>query len=738
MEDNNHEEINELNTVNDLVEVFDSNELNLDLTHLSDQKKLWVEKKLFNSKFKDIRNDIIAKINLSLDKKILLKKLKTENFDSIVKNKTKKDLNIKKYNPKTWDYILDARDLDSIENDWILYSDIYKPRLSFKTLLIIKIYKFINYFLDLFIAFIKPIIFISLFLWFIWLYFYSIQLNLKSWFKSLSDISRNDSFDSIRDKVSIANDDLKFARSLFTPISFVNSYIKNNSVNNIDYLLNWWVAISDWWKLIIDSVNSFKKLTLKKELKDINFSDFFANFKPILGRINNDIDLSLENFNKINFNKADLDNKVSKVLNILNNSKHYVWVINNNYDAFLNLLWHNKTRKYVILLQNSDEIRSTWGFIWSLWELDIFRWKIKDFKTRDVYSYEWDIKPYRELPPEWINKITNNFWLRDSNYYIEYRNNSDKIKFFLDKANVNIDWVIYLNLIVVEDVLNLIWWFEFNKINKHIDWDNFSTVMSILVESKIYKSWTLVSPKTILFDFIEEFKNKLLAYNNKEKLLKLIYDDINKWEIVVNTFNKNEEKILSLINITWTKDYESTIDFNYPVFTSIWWNKSDRYLKINYTKKAVKNLDCTIDTSLNINLEHTFSSNDEVYIKELFYNFWLNNIENYNDLMNIQGRGENKQFIRVVLPKNAIIENWDILKEKSHDKYKVVSFYMNVLPKENKNFIIKYKIPNYSCNNYSYIFYKQAWIREYNLEFDYNNNPITKNWLDWNFEFKNN
>jgi hypothetical protein len=71
--------------------------------------------------------------------------------------------------------------------------------------------------------------------------------------------------------------------------------------------------------------------------------------------------------------------------------------------------------------------------MWSMWILSIFKWKVKDFTKKDVYAFEWDIKPYREDPPEWINKITDSFWLRDSNYFIDFRDSSAKIRFFMKK-----------------------------------------------------------------------------------------------------------------------------------------------------------------------------------------------------------------------------------------------------------------------------------------------------------------
>jgi len=100
----------------------------------------------------------------------------------------------------------------------------------------------------------------------------------------------------------------------------------------------------------------------------------------------------------------------------------YLESFEKNYATFLDLLGHTKEKKYLVVFQNSDEIRPTGGFMGSMGVVSLFRGKVKSFEKNDVYAYEWNLKRQNleKIPaPEGINKLTDSFGLRDSNYFID-------------------------------------------------------------------------------------------------------------------------------------------------------------------------------------------------------------------------------------------------------------------------------------------------------------------------------
>ena len=184
----------------------------------------------------------------------------------------------------------------------------------------------------------------------------------------------------------------------------------------------------------------------------------------------------------------------------------------------------DRTKTYLIAFQNSDEIRPTGGFMWSMWILKVFKWKVRSFEKRDIYAYEWDLKSidYNRLSaPEWLDKITEKFWLRDSNYFINVENSSKAINFFVESLGYRVDGIVYINQNILLDFLENTWEMEFEKLWVPITKDNFSEIMSTLVEAKKYKVWTLWTPKKILFDFMEEFVETLKKEWNYFAYLKL-------------------------------------------------------------------------------------------------------------------------------------------------------------------------------------------------------------------------
>lgn len=65
----------------------------------------------------------------------------------------------------------------------------------------------------------------------------------------------------------------------------------------------------------------------------------------------------------------------------------------------LALLGAETPERYIILNQNRDEIRANGGFPGSVITFTIFRGNISDYRTDDVYYYDWNLYPFKEAPP---------------------------------------------------------------------------------------------------------------------------------------------------------------------------------------------------------------------------------------------------------------------------------------------------------------------------------------------------
>jgi len=439
-----------------------------------------------------------------------------------------------------------------------------------------------------------------------------------------------------------------------------------------------------------------------------------------------------ENIDKIksNLNKIKLDEN-SKHYNYLTNYKKTINILDlltqdlKNNSNILSILWDKEVRKYLILFQNNDEIRATWGFPGSVWIISIYKWKIVDFKKEDIYKLEWDInKEYKKKikAPYWLDKVNPYLTLKDSNFYSSYFQSANSINFFLQKWEFKMDWIAFINTNTINEILKAIWWVYFEDIDEKINENNFNELISILVEAKVSKKWTLWTPKKILFDFAKKLEEKIKKNWNIKKISKILINDIQNREIWVILFNKNENEFIRKLWLNSDINFDKYTNYIYPVYTSLSQNKSDRYLDINYnitTKQTRKYNKCNYETNLNITLKHTFTDNDKQRLLDSFKKYNITN--NTEKLLNIQWQWNNKQFVKIILPKWSIISaktNSNIWKNVNSN---LITFFTDLKPWEEKQYNFKYKIQNKECNNYIFSLLKQPWIKKYNINYKFIN-----------------
>jgi len=547
------------------------------------------------------------------------------------------------------------------------------------------------------------------------IYFLTIDFllaNLLFWLSilNLKNISSNNYESKIKNSYILSNlSELLYFPFKIVPISNLQNTIHTNSIiKNTDLILLKYI------NLYKNNKNS--KLFLTDTIKE--------NREEILS--------TQENINKIksSLSKIKLD-KNPKYYSYLTNYKEAINILNlltqdlKNNSNILSILWDKEVRKYLVLFQNNDEIRATWGFPGSVWIISIYKWKIVDFKKEDIYKLEWDInKEYKKKikAPYWLDKVNPYLTLKDSNFYSSYFQSANPINFFLQKWEFKMDWIAFINTNTINEILKVIWWVYFKDIDEKINEDNFNELISILVEAKISKKWTLWTPKKILFDFAKKLEEKIKKNWNIKKIAKILINDIKNREIWIILFNKNENEFIRKLWLNSDINFDKYTNYIYPIYTSLSQNKSDRYLDINYnitTKQTRKYNKCNYETNLNITLKHTFTDNDK---QRLLNNFKKYNITNNTEkLLNIQWQWNNKQFVKIILPKWSIISaktNSNIWKNVNSN---LITFFTDLKPWEKKQYNFKYKIQNKECDNYIFSLLKQPWIKKYNINYKFIN-----------------
>ena len=720
------------------------NDLQIDLEESIDLSD-WINLDLRVSKlWKRVVKDLETwKKNLNLRPKPVIKieKNKTKNFDTIYFSKSEEKIDLfsekkedflkkkvavmkfklkniemprfqkNKINIKKEDFIEKKEEIEYQKEE--AFVEKFAEKNSKDGFQVFPLYKFrkkVNYF--------KILFFVALFL-FVWLLDKIIVETLvKTSYTNLTLIKNDFSnIEKVRSTVSSSGSRLFFAKVLFAPFSI----IPNKTVRNVNHLITWWRNLTELLNKSLDLYENIDKW-IKTEWwpANIEVTSLLKNLKKNYDEINNLlVKAYLEYYEIKDLWDNSLNEKLSWVKQKLNFALITLDKINKNFDTMLSILWEERPKKYLVVFQNNDEIRATGWFIWSMALIDLDRWKITKVDKKDVYALEWQLNQVykdKEKAPEWLNKITWTFWLRDANYFPEIKDSAAKIKFFLDKIDLKIDWIVFINQNMILDLLDSIEWIYSKTLWAQITKENFSMIVSTLVEAEVFKEWTLWTPKQALFLFAEELYERLNWEKKYYDYLKIILNHIENRDIVFYSFDPVENSLLWKLWLNWEINFRETLDFNYPIYSSIWWNKSDRYMDYRY-EKTVKKAEwtCKYSTNLKIFNTHTFSPQNEIIVEQIldkYEKLW----KKREDIINIQWKGDNKSYLRILLPKEAKVSLWEWQKVTEYEKYKILEFYTETKAWQTTSYDVNYSLE--TCKNYSYKFFKQPWIKNYQILFD--------------------
>jgi nucleoside-diphosphate-sugar epimerase len=124
---------------------------------------------------------------------------------------------------------------------------------------------------------------------------------------------------------------------------------------------------------------------------------------------------------------------------------------------FDGVLGFDRPQRYIVWLQNSNEIRPTGGFIGSYLALTISEGRIIDFKVDDIYNPDGLLEPSDDPP---VSDIMRKFfkvtmlYARDANWWVDFPTSAETFVTLYERAtSEKVDGVFTVNLKVVEDLL---------------------------------------------------------------------------------------------------------------------------------------------------------------------------------------------------------------------------------------------------------------------------------------------
>ncbi|PIR55542.1 hypothetical protein COU74_00185 [Candidatus Peregrinibacteria bacterium CG10_big_fil_rev_8_21_14_0_10_36_19] len=379
--------------------------------------------------------------------------------------------------------------------------------------------------------------------------------------------------------------------------------------------------------------------------------------------------------------------KVSEVSNILNSTAKY-------FPAILDLLGDRYPHRYLILLQNNNEIRPTGGFIGSYGIMDINDGYIENLEIHDVYDIDGSYGGIIE-PPEELKTFTSNWRFRDSNYSPDFPTSAKKARWFLEKqGGPSVDTVIAINQGLLRDLMEITGPVQVGNFGK-LTSSNYNLLLSYVIEGKI---WGPENPKHILKVFIPAFKEAIMKESNVGRVTSKLYKAVQQKHIMVYSSHDDIEDLITSMGLSGevkktaeNEDYLSVINIAYGG------TKSEQFMKEEIYHDTYIDKVGNVTNEVRISRQHQWSPQIYRQWKQILKTYGFEEMP--DQLIDTLGRGPNKVGVRVYVPEGSTLieSNVKDIKIKFDKDTKKTYFYFKseTSAGEKKEAWIKYR-PNIS------------------------------------------
>lgn len=206
--------------------------------------------------------------------------------------------------------------------------------------------------------------------------------------------------------------------------------------------------------------------------------------------------------------------------------------------TLLNLFGADRQRQYLVVFANNDELRPVGGFIGSIGLINVDKGQVENIDVNSVYDGDGQLKEFI-APPDPLLPITQRWYLRDANWFVDYPTSAKKIADFFEKeGGPTVDGVIMMTPDVMKRLLTVTGPIAMDRYGVTVSADNFSVVTQGQVTYQYDKKEN--KPKQFLADLTPVLLNRLLSDNKshlavvsaleqavKQKELLLFFRDAN-------------------------------------------------------------------------------------------------------------------------------------------------------------------------------------------------------------------
>jgi len=285
----------------------------------------------------------------------------------------------------------------------------------------------------------------------------------------------------------------------------------------------------------------------------------------------------------------ELQSRISQLNNLANQAVPLV-------ELFPAFAGYPQKFTYLFLLQNSDELRPTGGFLGTYGILQTENAEITRFDTHDIYHMDMPVKDKINItPPAPLSLYLNKKWfMRDANWSPDWPSASEQIKTFYQKENAfltgkdqinnfngEFDGVIGITPRLIEDLLKIAGSIKLE--GEVYDQNNFTKLLEYRVEKGYVNlgvsSW---QRKEVIGDIAKELKTKLfdLPLTKWPSVINALSNNLARKDVLVYFSNKQLEGTAQKLG--WAGETKSApVDYLMVVDANLGGYKSDAVMNKN-------------------------------------------------------------------------------------------------------------------------------------------------------------
>ncbi|MBI2626915.1 MAG: DUF4012 domain-containing protein [Parcubacteria group bacterium] len=411
----------------------------------------------------------------------------------------------------------------------------------------------------------------------------------------------------------------------------------------------------------------------------------------------------------------DFQNKIPEFSKFLNAAIDYSGVL-------MEAMGQNGPMRYLVLLQNTSELRPTGGFPGTYAVVEFDQGVMKSFFVDDIYNPDGQLKELI-IPPKPLQKITPTWGMRDSAWWADFPTSAYKVyEFYKKERKEEIDGVIALNVDMILKLLKFVEPIKLSKYGTVINPENFLEE----IQSEVEYGSNRIQPKTVLKDFAPLFLDSIthISEDKWADVFLSIVESIQQKDLMVYFLEPSLEKFVKESGLAGEiRDFDGD------------------FLMINHTNVMGSKTDAVIDNKVTLKL----NISQDVVEHELT----VQRIHNGGDSKYGFFNKKNNDYMRVFVPKDAELisidgnsdfsfnplidysdgefkEDPDLedlesaqkdtngIKEWEENGKKVFGFWLVLEPKTTKAVTIRYKtntIKNGNLIDYSLLVQKQPGVK---------------------------